>query len=210
MFPVLRQQVDETRERRQFCCNHFQGRENERDIFQIAPNCRFWQKNPKTRQFQPYSTRPKPWNKNALKATFSTVEFQQQDANYKVHFLYDVENTTDRNYDFASTNFTLLAVLAEGNSLSKEFGHYQAEDPRLDGPAFIPTHGKARIHVVVAYEYPSEWTEKEKSDPKKISESLNRRLRELTGFVAYDQINHYEINMPEGWRNWDDVKKKKD
>jgi hypothetical protein len=25
--------------------------------------------------------------------------------------------------------------------------------------------------------------------------------------VAFDQINHYEIDMPEGWRNWDDVKK---
>ncbi len=163
---------------------------NERDIFQIAPNCRFWQKNPKTRQFQPYSNRPKPWNKIALKATFATFEFdtRPQAASYKVDFLYDVQNTTERNYDFISSNFTLLAVLAEGNALSKEFGHYQAEKPRLDGPAFIPAHGKARIHVVVAYAYPSEWTTEEKNDAKKVIKSLNYRLRELTGFgVRPDQ-----------------------
>ena len=122
-------------------------------------------------------------------------------------FLYDVENTTERNYDFNSSSFTLLAVLAEGNALSKEFGHYQAEDPRLDGPSFIPAHGKARIHVFVAYEYPSDWTPEEKNDAKKVITAFNHRLRELTGFVAFDQINHYEIDMPEGWRNWDDVKK---
>jgi hypothetical protein len=34
------------------------------------------------------------------------------------------------------------------------------------------------------------------------------RVRELTGFVAFDQTHHYEIELPEGWRNWDDVKKK--
>jgi hypothetical protein len=157
-----------------------------------------------------YSTRPKPWNKNALKATFATIEFgtRPQEASYKVEFLYVVENTTERNYNFNSSNFTLLAVLADGNALSKEFGHYQAEDPRLDGPAFIPAHGKARVHVLVAYEYPSEWTPQEKNDVKKVIETFNRRLRELTGFVAYDQISHYEIDMPEGWRNWNDVKKK--
>ena len=144
-----------------------------------------------------YSSRPKPWNKNALKATYATMEFdtRPQEASYKVDFLYDVENTTERNYEFNSSNFTLLAVLAEGNALSKKFGHYQAEEPTLDGPAFIPARGKARVHVVVAYEYPSGWTPQEKNDGKKVVEALNRRLRELTGFVAFDQINHYEIDL---------------
>jgi hypothetical protein len=157
-----------------------------------------------------YSTRPKPWNKNALKATFVTMEFgtRPQAASYQVDFMYDVQNTTERNYEFNASNFTLLAVLAEGNSLSKDFGHYQAEEPKLDGPAFIPSQGKARVHVLVAYDYPSEWNPEEKNDAKKVLSLFNHRLRELTGFVAYDQISHYEIEMPEGWRNGDDVKKK--
>jgi len=49
-----------------------------------------------------------------------------------------------------------------------------------------------------------------KNDAKKVIKSMNHRLRELNGFVAYDQTNHYEIDMPEGWRKWDDVKKEKD
>lgn len=61
---------------------------------------------------------------------------------------------------------------------------------------------------MVAYEYPLDWTPKEKNDAKKVIESLNYRLRELNGFVGYDQIKHYEIDMPESWRNWDDVKNK--
>jgi hypothetical protein len=156
-----------------------------------------------------YSSRPKPWNKNALKATYATMEFdtRPQEASYKVDFLYDVENATERNYEFNSSNFTLLAVLAESNALSKEFGHYQAEVPRLDGPAFIPAHGKARVHVFVAYEYPSGWTPQEKNDAKKVVAALDHRLNELTGFVAYDQINHYEIDMPKGWKEWRDATK---
>lgn len=76
------------------------------------------------------SSRPKPWNKNALKATFATMEFdtRPQEASYKVDFMYNLQNTTERNYDFNSSNFNLLAVLADANALSKDFGHYQAED----------------------------------------------------------------------------------
>jgi hypothetical protein len=157
-----------------------------------------------------YANRPKPWNKNALKATFATVEFntQPQATSYKVEFLYDMQNTTPRNYDFQPSKFTIMAVLAEGNVLSKEFGHYQAEEPRLDGPSLIPAQGKARIRVLVSYEYPSDWTANEKNDINKVGKAFSRRLRELTGFVAFDQTNHYQIDMPEGWRNWDDVKNK--
>jgi hypothetical protein len=158
------------------------------------------------------SIRPKPWNKTALKASFSAIEFdtQPQAASYKVVFSYDVQNTTQQNYEFQPSSFTFLAVLADGNSLSKEFGHYQAEEPRIDGPAFIPTQGKVRVQVIVSYDYPPEWTTEEKGDQKKVNVSLDRRLRELSGFVAYDKANHYEIDLPEGWRNWDDVKSQKD
>lgn len=157
-----------------------------------------------------YSTRPKPWNKNALKATFATMEFdtQPQEASYKVHFLYDVQNNTVHSYDLQSANFTILALLAEGSVLSKDFGHHQAGTPTLEGPAFIPAQGKARIDLLVSYEYPSEWTAIEKNDAKKVIKSLNIRLSELKGFVAFDQASHYQIDLPGGWKNWDDVKDK--
>ncbi|MGI0084648.1 MAG: hypothetical protein ACREBQ_06155 [Nitrososphaerales archaeon] len=155
-----------------------------------------------------YVNRPKPWDKAALKATFATMEIdtQPQAANYKTTFLYDIENQTDRSYDFNSYNLTLLAVLAEGNALSKEFGHYQAEEPKIDGPAFIPAHGKARVQIVVYYAYPQDWNTDQKSDVNKVVKSFDHRLRELNGFVVFDNNAHYEIDMPEGWQNSDDVK----
>jgi hypothetical protein len=151
-----------------------------------------------------YSARPKPWNKTALTASFSTFEFdtRPQAASYKVVFSYDVQNTTQQNYEFQPSSLTLLALLSEGNSLSNEFGHYQAEQPMLDGPAFIPAQGKVRVRVIVFYEYPSEWTPDEKNDEEKVEAALSHRLRELSGFVAYDKTNHYEIDMPEGWSKW--------
>ena len=50
----------------------------------------------------------------------------------------------------------------------------------------------------------------EKNDAAKVAKSFDHRLRELTGFVAFDQPHHYQIDMPEGWRNWEDVKNAKE
>jgi hypothetical protein len=61
--------------------------------------------------------------------------------------------------------------------------------------AATPEH----IHYIVSY---VSW----RADGKKVVEALNRRLHELTGFVAYDQINRYEIDMPKGWKQWRDAK----
>ena len=66
---------------------------------------------------------------------------------------------------------SVKSVLSMSNALSREFGHFQAEEPRLDGPAFIPAHGKSRIYVTVAYPYPSEWTPQEKNDEDKVIKS---------------------------------------
>jgi hypothetical protein len=104
-----------------------------------------------------YSTRPRPWNSTALKASFETMELStnpQQD-NYSVDFVYSVENTTRRNYEFYPVNITVFANLAEEFSsasekkptLSKDFGDYQKDTPTIDGPPFIPAQNRARFHI---------------------------------------------------------------
>lgn len=30
--------------------------------------------------------------------------------------------------------------------------------------------------------------------------------KELSGFVIFDEQNHYRVDLPEGWKNWDGVK----
>jgi hypothetical protein len=154
--------------------------------------------------------KPKPWNNSALKARFDTMTFTvgstKDKYSYPTQFYYNVQNNTDRNYQFNGAALTTMAVLADGNVLSKEFGTYQSGDATVDGPAFIPPGGTARVTVKVSYFYPDEFTESDKNDPDKILPHFNRRLKELSGFVVFDEQNHYRIDLPEGWKQMNGVK----
>ena|ERR1700719_4389427 len=79
-------------------------------------------------------------------------------------------------------------------------------DATANGPAFIPPGGTARTGVRVSYFYPDEFTEADKKDTEKISSNLNHRLRELSGFVIFDEQNHCRVNLPEGWKQMKVVK----
>jgi hypothetical protein len=155
-----------------------------------------------------YSGRPRPpqpWNTKALNATYDTMEFtirSSKDPNsYPVDFYYDIHNNTDKNYDFNPAMLTPMAVLTDGNALSKDFGHYQSGTAVLDGPAFIPPGGTARIDLRVSYFYPDGFTQADKSNPDKIIPHLGLRVSELNGFVIFDSQNHYRIDLSKGWKD---------
>jgi hypothetical protein len=154
--------------------------------------------------------RPKPWNTGALKAQWDTMEIttgaSRDVLGYPVDFYYNLRNNTDKNYPLNGQALTVMAVLTDGNALSKEFGHYQLGDATVDGPAFIPPTGTARIAVHVSYRYPDEFTNADRKDANKIIAHLNFRLKELSGFVVFDEQNHYRIDLPEGWKNNPGVK----
>ena len=150
-----------------------------------------------------YMHRPKPWNSVALKGTFAGMSFrmQPQEADYKVSVEFDIENTTNRDYEFSPYNLTLFCV-NEGGSLSKEIGNYQSGEATIDGPAFIPSRGKARVTVHLAFFYPPEFTAKDKNDV--FSPSVYRRLKEINGLVLFDRSQSYRIDLPAGWMKWKD------
>jgi len=154
--------------------------------------------------------RPKPWNTTALKATYNGMEFTiastKDPDSFSVQFYYNIKNNIDRNYAINGSALALMAVLTDGNALSKEFGNYQSGGATVDGPAFIPPGGTARIIVRVSYFYPDGLTETDKNDAAKVVPSLDRRLKELSGFVVFDEQNHYRIDLPEGWKQMKGVK----
>jgi hypothetical protein len=161
-----------------------------------------------------YSNRPKatpPWNSKALTAKYDTMEFtmgaSDEKASYPVDFYYNVQNNTNQTYQFTPAGLTPLAVLTDGNALSKDFGHYQARAATIDGPPFIPPGATVRIGVRVYYFFPDEFTDADKQNVKKISGSLGHRTDELNGFVIFDEQNHYRIDLPKGW---EDTKTKTD
>jgi hypothetical protein len=150
---------------------------------------------------------PQPWNSKALKATFDMMEFtagsSKDPDGYPVDFYYNVQNNTDRNYEFNPATLTLMAVLTDGNALSKDFGHYQSGAAVIDGPAFIPPGGTARMDLRVSYLYPDDFTQADKGDAKKIIPHLGRRVHELNGFVVFDNQNHFRIDLSKGWNDSD-------
>jgi hypothetical protein len=158
-----------------------------------------------------YSTRPKPWNNTAIRATFETIEFRYhpQQSTYSADFLYKLENTTASNYEFNPSNITIFANLADEFSnapqkdpaLSKDFGDYQHDVPVVDGPPFIPPHNTARFHVRVVYEFPNGLTEAQKAD---LNQVVGPRLKELKSIALFDQSDHYRIDLPKGWEGVED------
>lgn len=155
-----------------------------------------------------YSNQPKPtppWDSKALTAKFDTMEFtvgaSNETTSYPVEFYYNVQNNTNRTYQIAPADLTPLAVLTEGNALSKDFGHYQSGAATVDGPPFIPPGGTARVDIKVSYLFPDEFTDADKKNGKKIGGNLNVRTDELNGFVIFDEQNHYRIDLPRGWED---------
>ncbi len=146
-----------------------------------------------------YRSRPKSWNTEAVKASYASLEFSMNENNFVVDFGYDLQNNTDSDYKIKASDLVVMARLAEGNVLSKSIGRYQASDGTVEAPAFIPAKAKGRVTVHVGYAYPFDFTANDKNDAKKVSKSVDRRLKEITGLVVFDQSNRYRIELPGGW-----------
>ena len=99
-----------------------------------------------------------------------------------------------------------MGKLTEDQTLSRSFGNYQTSGIQIDGPPFIPPHGKVSIEITVSYEYPNGFTTADKGDMTKVSLSVDRRLKEFAGVVLFDQNQRYRIDLPNDWKNWNEMK----
>jgi hypothetical protein len=148
-----------------------------------------------------YKSRPKAWNKGAIKAKYASLEFTENDQSVVAQFGYDLENDTRFNYAVERTNLVILARLSDTNSLSKSFGDYQAGEPTLEVPDFIPPQGTVRIDIRVPYSYDGLDNPKDKDDKGKMVKYIAKRLKSISGLVMFDQANHYQIEMGSGWHD---------
>ncbi len=150
-----------------------------------------------------YQSRPRAWNQRALTANFGSLELttNPNGPNYEADFIYVLENNTGSNYVFKPFNLVVMAKQT-GDVLSKEFGHDQASDVSITGATFIPPRGKGKITIRVPYQYPADFTTADKANIEKVAETLNRRLKEMSGLVIFDRANHYRVDLPEGWSNF--------
>ena len=117
-----------------------------------------------------------------------------------MEFEYSVENTTNKDYTFPSD----IAVFRRQQHDAGYASYFEAE---VVGNVFIPAKHTMNIKVRVPYKYEDLNTTFEKDvDDKRTDLFAFRRLNRLDSFALFDKQNKYEIDLPNGWAEWDKVK----
>jgi hypothetical protein len=150
-----------------------------------------------------YGNRPKPWNKDAITATFDQIRTEGSE-NKTLVFFYTLQNNTNRDYKAeVQSHLATLVKLKKQESLSgltdgKEY-------LSIDLPIFIPPKQRLRfgLHLKYSYkgpEYRPDFTEEELEKYRQGLEAyISEKLKNLDGFVVYDEKNRYQIDLPKGW-----------
>jgi len=100
-------------------------------------------------------------------------------------FGYTLENHTGRDYELPAASY-IYKALANGKGLQQDV------TVKWEGGTSIPAGQKVHIGIQIAYEYPD-------GQPKlgdQFDAFTHRRLAEIEGFVALDQVNRFEIRFP--------------
>ena len=140
--------------------------------------------------------KPKPWNKTALKASYSHIE-ATGDKNFE--FWYVVKNDTDNDYTFDDSDLLHTEAKADDGSL-----HSCKDCVELQQPVFIPAHESASVAIVLKYKYPDakpDLTDDERKKQRTEEEAyLAKEMPRLNGFSVHDERNRYEIEFPSDWK----------
>jgi hypothetical protein len=136
---------------------------------------------------------PKPWNNTAIKASFSELSMNAGES-LIANFQYIVENTTPYDYNFPNDGEAAFIILPKTKGLSKD------HELTWDRGTFLPTGQKVAISFKLTYHYGEySFPKSDKENIDKLSSFMNRRLKEIDGFVILDKENRYQINFPRGW-----------
>jgi len=143
-------------------------------------------------QFLPES--PKPWNRDAIKATYAYLNMNTGDRPVAT-FKYTVENTTPRDYYLPSDPQAAFVVLTDGKGLS------QGEELTWDKGAYVPAGLKVSVSFHLTYDYNDSYPKLDRDNLDKLSKFMARRLKELDGFVVLDRTNRYQVTFQNGWQD---------
>lgn len=151
---------------------------------------------------------PKPWNTNAITASFSGVDTYGDDSHFR--FIYILENHTDQDYRVNASDLLLSAVIVEKGSLAggsnvkfqentiflpaKQHSQVEIELLGYSLPSFIPDKG-------FIPDNPTNFTPDERRHfQQSVLSYVATNLPRLNGFAAYDDAHRYRIDFPNGWK----------
>jgi hypothetical protein len=148
-----------------------------------------------------YSNRPKPpkpWNRTAVTASYQHVRSLEETAHYE--FWYVLDNHTDEDFRISDPLEIEAEAQIDSNVLSM-----CSDCVKLRYPIFIPAQRSLQIPVEFTYVYPNakvpKNAEERKQEIREIEDYLRTEMPRLTGFVLFDRLHRYEIDLNSGWKN---------
>jgi len=159
--------------------------------------------------YQSLPEKPKPWNTNAIVASFDYPARQagekDEQGKSEDHLVlhYTLQNNTELDYRMpAKDQLVLNMKLQRENSLSADGERLRVTEESV----FLPP--KQRISFSVLLNYPIKGDfgpEVTSEDPgkrrKAIAKYIAEQLTNLDGFVVFDTVNRYQIDFPNGWKS---------
>jgi hypothetical protein len=142
----------------------------------------------------------KPWDRETISAMFADLYVTPGDQ-IVTTFRYTVENKTKKDYNFPEDPKSAFVILPEGKGLSQE------ENISWSHGAYLPSGQKMALSFQLTYEYNESYPKKDRDNSDKLARFMDRRLKEVDGFVILDKAKRYEIIFPKGWNATDEKKK---
>lgn len=137
------------------------------------------------------ATGSKPWNTRAITSAFTGLKVREMDETHAaVDFIYDLENRTNRDYQLTpGPGAVVMRRLKADGSLSSD------TDARLVSAAFVPTSDRTRVTLEMTESFA--WPAKgDAAADQKLRDFVTREAAGLEGFVIFDQVSRYEIELP--------------
>jgi|HubBroStandDraft_6_1064221.scaffolds.fasta_scaffold36230_2 hypothetical protein len=140
------------------------------------------------------------WNSKAIQSSFEGIQVKEIDPTHAaLIFSYDLENLTDSDYHLSNDpKVVIMARLKSNRSLKAE------DSMQIDNSIFLPARNRARIVLEVTYSFnwPSQMFPGQVGPvtQEKFRSFLAGKVADLEGFVLFDQMARYRIELASGWR----------
>jgi hypothetical protein len=143
---------------------------------------------------------PPAWNAGSVRGTFAGLEVHQVDPSHvQLIFYYDVDNSTDSDYQLAKGPGTVVMTRLKSNgSLSSDIAI------ELDHSVFVPARNRTRVSLqsTQSFSWPSGMQAGQigPANQDKFRTLVAQQVGNFSGFVLFDQATHTQIELPGGWQ----------
>lgn len=146
--------------------------------------------------------RPKHWSDKAITAKFAELSAQRTGEEFHFEIQYAITNNTNAEYSFPSQySGNLMRRLSDANSVAKVGEASWDDSVRIPPGQSVTLTFTVPIKLADFNKTSADFPEPSGEHPsQEYVDFVNRRLKEMDGFVFYDFNMNYRILLPSGWK----------